>query len=78
MLAAFEVVLPSFERFKDCQQFTVVGLIPSLSRKHLSGEKGYQMAPARIIEGQLTENSTNSIARSIRLNLNMILRIKMI
>ncbi len=43
MLAAFEVVSPSFEYFNDCQQLTVVGLIPSFSRNHLSGEKGYQM-----------------------------------
>ncbi len=78
MLVAFEVVLPSFEHFNDCQQSNVMGLIPSLSKNHLSKEKSYQMSLDRIIWSQLTENSTNSITRSIHLNLDMMLRIKMI
>ncbi len=78
MLAAFQVVFPSLEGFNDGQQLAVVGLILSLCRNHLSGEKSYRMPLARIIRGQLTENSTNSIARNIRLNTDMTLRIKMI
>ncbi len=78
VLTTLQVLSPSLERFNDCQQLTVVGLILSLCRNHLSGEKGYQMPSAQIIRGQLTENFTNSIARSIRHNSNMTLRIKMI
>ncbi len=78
MLAALQVVSPNLENFNDGQQFAVVGLIPSLYRNHLSGKKGYRMPSARIIRGQLTENSTNSIVRSIPLNLDMTFRIKMI
>ncbi len=78
MLAALQVVLLSFEGLNDSQQLAVVGLIPSLCRNHLSGEKGYRMPSAQIIRSQLTENPTNSIARSIRLNSDMTLRIKMI
>ncbi len=78
MLTALEVVPPGFEHFNDCQQLIVVSLIVSLSRNHFSGEKGYRMLLAQIIQSQLTEDSTNSIARSIRFNLDMTLRIKMI
>ncbi len=78
MLAALQVVSASLEGFNDGQQLVVVGLIPSLCRNHLPGEKGYRMPLARIIRGQLTENSTNSIARSICLNLDMTLWIEMI
>ncbi len=78
MLAAFEVVLPSFERSNYCQQLTVMGLIPSLNRNHLSEEKGYRVSLAQIIRSQLTENSTNGIAQNIYLNLDITLRIKII
>ncbi len=78
ILAAFEVVLPSFNGFNNCQQFTIVSLIPSLSKNHLSGKKSYWMPSARIIQSQLTENSINSIARSIRFNSDRTLRIKII
>ncbi len=78
MLAVLQVVSPSLESFNNCQQLFVVGFIPSLYRNHLSREQGYRMPSARIIRGQLIENSTNSIARSIRLNLDMTLRIEMI
>ncbi len=78
MLVAFEVVLLCFEHFNDGQQLIVVGLITSLCRNHLFGEKAYRIPSAQIIRDQLTENSTNSIARSIRLNLDMTLQIKMI
>ncbi len=78
MLAALQVMSPSLEGFKDCQQLPVVGLISSLCRNYLSGKKGYRITSARVIWGQLTENSTNSIVRKIRLNSDLILRIKMI
>ncbi len=78
MLAALQVMSPGLEGFNDGQELAVVGLIPSLCWNHLSGEKGYRMTSAQIIRGQLTEDSTNSIARSIRLNSDMTLRIKMI
>ncbi len=78
MLAAFQVVSPGLEDFNNAQQLAVIGFIPSFCWNHLPGEKGYQIPLSRIIQGQLTENYTNSIARSIRLNLDMILRIKMI
>ncbi len=78
MLAALQVMSPSLEDFNNCQQLAIVGLISSFCWNHLSGEKGYRMPSARIIRGQLTENSTNSIARSIRLNSDMTLRIEMI
>ncbi len=77
MLAALQVVSPSLKGFNDCQQLVVVGLIPSFYQNHFSGEKSYRMPLARIIRGQLTENSTNSITRSIRLNLDMTLQIEM-
>ncbi len=66
------------EGFNDGQQLAVVGLVPGLCRNHLFGEKGYRMPLAQIIRGQLTENFTNSIARSICLNSDMTLQIKMI
>ncbi len=78
MLVAFEIVPSSFEYFNNCQQLTIVSLIPNLSRSHLSGENGYQMLLAQIIRGQLTENSTNSITQSICLNSDIIFWIKMI
>ncbi len=71
-------MLLSLEHFNNSQQLSVMGLISSLSRNHLSWEKSYWMLLAQIIRDQLTENSTNSIARNIRLNLDMIFRIKMI
>ncbi len=78
MLIALQVVSPSLERFNDCQQLTVIGLIPSLCRNHLSRKKGYRMPSAQIIRSQLTEDSTNSIARNIHLTSDMMLRIEMI
>ncbi len=78
MLVALQVMSPSLEGFNNGQQLAVVGLIPSLCRNHLSREKGYQIPSAQIIRGQLIKNSTNSIAKSIRLNSDMTLRIKMI
>ena len=78
MLAALEVVPPRFERFNNGQQLALVALIPSLGWNHLSGKKGYRILLARIIQDQLTENLTNSIARSICFNSDMTLRIKMI
>ncbi len=78
MLVALQVVSPSLEGFNNGQQLAVMGLIPSFCRNHLSGENSYRMPLARIIRGQLTENSTNSIVRSICLNLDMTLWIKMI
>ncbi len=78
ILVALQVMSPGLEGFNDGQQLAVVGLIPSLCRNHLPGEKGYRMPLAQIIQGQLIENSTNSIAKSIRLNSDMTLQIKMI
>ncbi len=78
MLAALQVVLLSLEGFNNGQQLAVVGFIPGLCRNHFSGEKGHRMPSARIIRSQLTEDSTNSIARSICHNSDMTLRIKMV
>ncbi len=78
MLAALQIVTPGLESFNDGQQLAIVGLIPGLCRNHLSGEKGHRMPSARIIQSQLTEDSTNSIARNIRLNSDMTFRIKMV
>ncbi len=78
MLAAFQVVPPSLEGLNNGQQLAVVDLILGFYRNHLSREKSHRMLSARIIRSQLTEDSTNSIARSIRLNSDMTLRIKMI
>ncbi len=78
MLAALQVMSPSLEDFNNGQQLAVMGLIPSLCRNHLSREIGYRMSSAQIIRGQLTEDSTYSIARSIRLNSDMTLQIKII
>ena len=69
---------PGLENFNNRQQLTVMGLITSLCQNHLSGEKGYRMSSAQIIWGQPTENSANSIARSICLHSDMTLQIKMI
>ncbi len=49
MLAVFKVVLPSFEYFNNYPQLTVVGLILSLNRNHLSREKSYRIPSAQII-----------------------------
>ncbi len=78
MLVALQVMSPSLESFNDGQQLAVVDLKLSLCQKHLSWEKGYRMPLARIIQGQLTENLANSIARSIRLNSDMTIWIEMI
>ncbi len=71
-------MLTSVERFNNSQQLYIMGLIPSLSKNQFSGEKGYRMLSAQIIQDQLIENSTNSIARSIRFNSNIMFQIKMI
>ena len=68
MLASLQIVFLSLERFNNCQQLTIVGLISSLCWNHLSGKKGHQMLSAQSIRGQLTKNSTNSIAQNTRLN----------
>ena len=78
ILATFQIVSPSLECFNHCQQLSIVGLISSLCRNHLSGKKSYRILSVQIIWGQLTENPTNNIAQNIRLNLDMTLRIKMI
>ncbi len=70
-------MLPSLEYFNNGQQLHIVGLIPSLSRNHLSREKDYRIPLAQIIWGQLTKNPTHSIVRSICLNFDMTLWIKM-
>ena len=48
-----------------------MGLIPSLNKNYLSAEKSYQMLSDQIIRDWLTENSTNSIAKSIHFNLEI-------
>ena len=53
-----------------------MSLIPGLSRNHLSREEGYRMSLAQIVQSQLTEDSTNSISRCIRLDPDMTFRIK--
>ena len=55
-----------------------MGFLPSLGWNYLYEEKAYRMALAQIIQSQLTENLTNSIAQSIHLNSDMTLWIKMI
>ncbi len=76
MLAAFQKVLLSLKCFNNSQQFPIVSFIPSLSKNYLSRKKNYQMSSAQIIRGQLTKNSTNSIAKCIRFNLDMTFWIK--
>ena len=49
MLAAFEVMLPSFKYFNNSQELTIVYFIPSLSKNHLSGKKSYPIPLAQII-----------------------------
>ncbi len=78
MLVALQIMSSDLEDFNTSQQLAVVGLIPSLCRNHLSKKKGYQIPLAQIIRDRLTKDSTNSIARSICLNLDMTLWIKMI
>ena len=73
MLTAFKIMLPSFEYFNNGQQFSIVGFILSLNRNHFFVKKGSQILSAQIISGQLTENPTNNIARTIYFNLNMTL-----
>ena len=55
-----------------------MSLIPGLIRNHFLQEKGHWMPSAQIIQGQLTEDSTNSIARYIRLNPDMMFQIKVV
>ena len=45
---------------------------------HLVREEGHRMPSAQIIQGQLTEDSTNSIAWYIYLNPDMTLEIKIV
>ncbi len=78
MFAAFQIISPSLEGFNNSQQLPIVGLILSLCQNHLSREKSYRIPLARVIRGQLIQNSTNSIAKNIRLNLNMTFQIKII
>ena len=53
-------------------------LIPGLRWNHLVRKEGHQMPLAQIIRDQLTENSTNSIAGCVRLNLDLIFRIELV
>ncbi len=78
MLVALQILFPGLEDFNNSQQLAIVGLIPTLYRNHLLGKKGYRIPLARIVQDQLTEDSTNIIAKSIRLNSDMTLWIKMI
>ena len=55
-----------------------MSLISGLSRNYLLRKKGHRMPLAQIIQGQLIEDSTNSIARYIRLNPDMIFRIEVV
>ena len=48
------------------------------SKNYLLGKKGHQISLVQIIQSLLTENSTYCIAKSIYLNLDIILQIKMI
>ncbi len=73
ILAALQIVSSGLEDFNNGQQLAVIGLLLSLYRNYLPEKNGYWMPSARIIRGQLTENSINSIARSIRLNSDMTL-----
>ncbi len=43
IFAAFQVVAPSLKGFNNSQKLLIVSLVPSLSRDHLSREKGYWM-----------------------------------
>ena len=78
MLAAFEVVRSSFQYFNNCQKLTVVSFIQYFNKNHFSEKKGCRIPLTRVIQDQLTENSTNSIPQSIRLNLDMTLQVKII
>ena len=53
-----------------------MSLIPGLSWNHLLREEGHRMPLAQIVRSQLTEDSTNSIARCIRFNPDMTFRMK--
>ena len=55
-----------------------MNLISGLSQNHLLQEEGNRMLLAQIIQGQLTEDSTNNIARCICLNPDMTFWIKVV
>lgn len=67
-----------FEGFNNCQKLAVECLISSFCwYYHLKG-KSHWVPPVQVDQSQLTENSTNNIARSINFNRNIIIRIKII
>ena len=41
MFATFEVMLSGLKHLNDGQKLTIVSLVPSLSRNHLSGKIGH-------------------------------------
>ena len=71
-------MLPSLENLNDGQKLIVISLTPHLRWNHLSIEENYQMPLAYIVQGQLIEDSTNSIAWYICLNPDMTFRIKVV
>ena len=69
---------PSLEGFNNGWKLTVMSLISNLSWNYLSQEESYRMLLARIVQGQLTENFTNSIAWYIYLNPDMTFQVKVV
>ncbi len=49
MLAAFQIVFPSFECLNNGQKFTAVSLVSCFNRYYLLKEKKYRMPLAQII-----------------------------
>ena len=71
-------MLPGLESLNNGPKLTVVRFVPGFRWNHLAREEGHRMLSAQIVRGQLTEDSTNSIAGCIRLNPDMTFRVKVV
>lgn len=64
-------MLPNLKCFNNGQKLTVMNFVFCFSENYLLRKKDYWMPLTQIIQGQLTKNSTNCIAKSISFNTNI-------
>ena len=65
-------MLPTLKHFNNREQLIIIGLLRCFSKSSLLREKYYLILLVQIIENQLNKNSTNSVAKYIYFNLNII------
>lgn len=72
------MVLPCLECFENSQKLSIVDLLVDLSWDHLWKKKSYRILLAQIVGSQLAEDYINSIGGCLCLNLDIMLKIKIV